>query len=223
MSSSGNNNSGGRGGRGGRGRGGRGRGRGRGGRGRGGRGGGRQNNQGNDCSSNAGRPSQQPGPSSRRPPPAPPSGNKLKNGEKGADIHTVSESDRIRWTEELIALRESHWESEDVPPKKEFPPTLTNTERKFIHSLAAQLGLHSKSSGKGESRRIAIYPAKNQSKATAGDDLSSIPILKVGTMGVKALKQHFEKFPPSHPEQLESHETGSSLVEAMGSGNTLEQ
>ena len=141
----------------------------------------------------------------------------MRNGEKGADIHTVSESDRIRWTQELIELRESHWESEDVPPKKEFPPTLTNTERKFIHSLAAQLGLHSKSSGKGETRRIAIYPSKNKSKATAGDELSSIPILHVGNMGVKALKQHFQKFPPSHLEELESHETGSSLVEAMGS------
>lgn len=136
-------------------------------------------------------------------------------------MHTVSETDRIRWTKELIELRESHWESDEAPPKVEFPPTLTNTERKFIHQLAGQLGLSSKSSGKGESRRIAIYPKKNNSKKTAEDldDLSSIPILQIGTKGINLLRQHFSRHPPSHSEKLESKETGSSLVEAMSSTN----
>lgn len=121
----------------------------------------------------------------------------------------------------MIALRESHWESDEVPPKVEFPPTLTNTERKFVHQLAAQLGLHSKSSGKGEDRRIAIYPSKNKSKTTADEDdgLSGIPILQVGSKGIKALQQHVQNFPPSPAEKLEARETGSSLVEAIKGEN----
>lgn len=153
------------------------------------------------------------------PPPKPTGGPNKKNGEKGADAHTVNEADRIRWTQEMIELRERHWESDDMPPKNEFPSTLTNTERKFIHQLAAQLGLHSKSSGKGEDRRIAIYPSKNKHEQTGDfDDLSTIPFLQVGDKGVQALQQHFQKFPPSHEEKLESRETGSSLIEAIQGG-----
>jgi R3H domain len=131
-------------------------------------------------------------------------------------VHTVAEADRIRWTQTMLELREAHWESTEPIPKVEFPSTLTNTERKFIHQLAAQLGLHSKSSGKDESRRIAIYPSKNNSKKTADeDDLSSIPCLDVGEKGIQALQQHFQNFPPSQAEVQESRETGSSLVDAM--------
>jgi hypothetical protein len=134
----------------------------------------------------------------------------LKNGEKGAEVHTVSESERIQFTKMLMDLRES-----ETATQMEMPSTLTNTERKFIHQLAGQLGLVSKSTGKGETRRIIITKRKELKKA-AGEE-EDLPMLRVGKDGMKALQQHVKKHPPTHPEALESYETGASLVEAYSS------
>ena len=46
-------------------------------------------------------------------------------------------------------------ESEDRS-RCEFPSDLTNTERKFLHQLALQLGLKSKSTGKEPNRYIVV-------------------------------------------------------------------
>jgi HrpA-like RNA helicase len=98
----------------------------------------------------------------------------------------------------------------------EFPPSLTNTERRFIHELAAQLGVKSKSTGKGENRRITVSKLSHRTRKP-GDELDDIPLLRVGKRGENALEQHFARFPPNHEEELESHETGASLMEAMAS------
>ena len=102
----------------------------------------------------------------------------------------------------------------------EFPSTLTNTERKFIHQLASQLGLVSKSTGKGENRRIAVTKRNDNAKGGKNldgdeDDLNSIPTLLVGKAGKQALDRHMKLYPPTHTEELESYETGASLVEAF--------
>ena len=196
------------GGGGGRGRGGRGKGGGRG-RGRG-RNGGRgksssaknnNNNNNNTASSNNGRqPKKLQAPS-----------NLLKNGDKGADVHVVPEPVRIHFTELLLKFRENPDET-----ILELPPTLTNTERKFLHQLAPQLGLKSKSTGKGENRRIAVSkPSLLESSKKKSNDWSALPTLDIGAPGKRTLQQYLHKFPPNHYEELESHHTGSSLVEAM--------
>lgn len=78
--------------------------------------------------------------------------NTLKrSGEKGAEAHTVPESTRIQFTQMLVSMRE-----DATVDKLELSPDLTNTERKFLHLLACQLGLKSKSIGKGDLRRIVI-------------------------------------------------------------------
>ena len=139
----------------------------------------------------------------------------LKNGEKGAEAHTVSEADRIRFTKILMQLREGD------ETRLEFPPTLTNTERKFMHQLAMQLGLVSKSTGKGDDRRIVVTKRMEHTKsATAllGESSSSLPMLQIGTPGLQALQEHMTKFPPSHADVLESVETGATLVEAFSGG-----
>eukprot|EP00746_Dinoflagellata_sp_MGD_P137117 gnl/MRDRNA2_/MRDRNA2_70938_c0_seq1.p1 gnl/MRDRNA2_/MRDRNA2_70938_c0~~gnl/MRDRNA2_/MRDRNA2_70938_c0_seq1.p1 ORF type:complete len:344 (+),score=69.84 gnl/MRDRNA2_/MRDRNA2_70938_c0_seq1:127-1158(+) len=41
-----------------------------------------------------------------------------------------------------------------------FPPGLNNGERKYIHTLALQMGLHSGSTGDGEARRITVSREK---------------------------------------------------------------
>lgn len=130
--------------------------------------------------------------------------------------HTVSESERIRFTKILMDLREG----EDN--RMEFPPTLTNTERKFIHQLASQLGLTSKSTGKGDNRRIVVTKRDEVKKSTAGSD-DSMPLLNVGKRGVDSLKRHIKKFPPTYEEELESRETGASLVAAVSKGEGADE
>lgn len=126
--------------------------------------------------------------------------------------HTVSESERIRFTKILMNLREGDESC------LEFPSTLTNTERKFIHELASQLGLVSKSTGKGENRKITVTKRAETKKKTGDEE--SMPVLNIGKSGIKILKQHISKFPLSKDEEMESKETGSSLVHAiLGNGN----
>jgi len=132
-----------------------------------------------------------------------------KNGDKGAEAHTVSEQTRIRFTKMLMDMRES-----DTIDQIEMPPDLTNTERKFIHLLAGQLGLKSKSSGKGDNRRITISKIKDL-KST-GDlilDMSTMPQLRLGPAGAVALELHLQKFPPSPLEMVESSSTESTMID----------
>ena len=214
----------------GRGRGqGRGRGRGGGGRGSGrGSGGSRPNSSSRPGGVGAGR-----GPPSRQNSSASAGGggggasrSGLVNGQKGADVHTVSESDRIRFTQILIDFREDH-SRESLT----MPPDLTNTERKFLHSLAGQLGLKSKSSGKGENRCITVSRLSNLKKVAGasgrgggnsrddgggdGEDDSGLPVLRVGRQGLEALRSYRRRHPPSAVEEAESRMTGSSLLKSV--------
>ena len=130
------------------------------------------------------------------------------NGERGAEIHTVSESDRIRLTRALMSLRESDQTSTT------FSPQLTNTERKFVHSLSMQLGLVSKSYGKGENRCITVSKPAGKLKKTGHHDEEEdiVPSLHIGDHGTAALKKHMRAFPPTETERKESYETGSALL-----------
>jgi ATP-dependent RNA helicase DHX36 len=105
---------------------------------------------------------------------------------------------------------------DDEKQRMEFPPDLTNTERKFVHELCIQLGLKSKSTGKGEARHIVVTKINPTAKKT---DDETVPVLSVGRKGIEALKQHMRKFPPTHTEELESYETGASLVEVLAQGH----
>eukprot|EP00980_Cylindrotheca_fusiformis_P005044 scaffold1069_cov143-Cylindrotheca_fusiformis.AAC.2 len=110
-------------------------------------------------------------------------------------------------------------ESDDT--RLELPSDLTNTERKFVHELAGRLGLVSKSSGKGDNRRIAISKRGEVKKSTGDDEF--MPVLSIGKNGIASLKRHTKKFPPSRQEVLESRETGASLVEAVMQGNNSDR
>ena len=138
---------------------------------------------------------------------------------KGAEAHTVSEHDRIRFTQTLIEFREDHTRTSLT-----MPTDLSNTERKFLHSLAGQLGLKSKSSGKGENRCITVSRMSNVKKVAgasmggsgdADEDDSILPVLKVGRQGLDALRSYCKRHPPSAVEEAESHMTGSSLLKSV--------
>lgn len=70
--------------------------------------------------------------------------------QKGLSASSVREDLRIQFTEKLMQLRE------DEVREVSFPSNLSNVERKFLHALAQELGLKSKSRGKGEDRFITV-------------------------------------------------------------------
>ena len=127
----------------------------------------------------------------------------------------MSESDRIKFTKLLMDLRE-----DDSRDTMEFPSDLTNTERKYVHLLSSQLGLVSKSSGKGDARKITVSKRAETKKKTMVDE--DLPVLKIGKPGMDALQKHMQRFPPTRIEEMESRETGSSLVEAMKTQQNIE-
>mmetsp|Transcript_6399 Transcript_6399/g.9292 ORF Transcript_6399/g.9292 Transcript_6399/m.9292 type:complete len:902 (+) Transcript_6399:55-2760(+) len=155
-----------------------------------------------------------------------PNTNTKRNGEKGAAAFTVSEDHRIRFTKILLDMREN-----DTMDRIEMPSNLTNTERKFIHTLAMELGLKSKSSGSGGNRKISITKmdgGNSTSIAGISNSLYSkndkyiphimdkyLPTLDIGPKGVQRLELHISLYPPSKMELQESHCTGSSLINAI--------
>jgi hypothetical protein len=60
-----------------------------------------------------------------------------------------------------------------------FPPGLDNIERKFLHHLADQLGLVSKSRGKDEKRYITVYKRTAKGPPPEEDDNARFPLLEV--------------------------------------------
>jgi hypothetical protein len=113
------------------------------------------------------------------------------------------------------------------------PPDLTNTQRKFVHELSRQLGLKSKSYGKGEDRRVVISKIlvgaggtnsmmgsmsndqngrRNDNDLPLAEDYKNVPKIVVGKSGEDALMRHLKLFPPTSLEQAESRETGSSML-----------
>lgn len=124
----------------------------------------------------------------------------------------MGEEYRIRLTRALMDLRE-----DETKTSIEFPSTLTNTERKFVHELTTQLGLKSRSVGKDEKRRITVTKPNRSAKKTVVDE-DAIPVLSVGPKGLEALQLHMKQYPPSYGEELESRETGASLMEALTQG-----
>jgi hypothetical protein len=101
-----------------------------------------------------------------------------------------------------MALRESGEETTSAT----LPPDLTNTERKFVHSLSMQFGLVSKSHGKGEKRCITVSKrAEKRKKTGSGDEEEeTFPILHVGERGLVALQQQMSAHPPSATDRMES-------------------
>ena len=145
--------------------------------------------------------------------------NTKKNGEKGADAHTVDESLRIRFGNILQQFRE-----DDTVEKFEFPPNLTNTERKFLHELSRQMGVKSKSTGKGDNRRIVVSKiAETKKKTTMGGE--TLPLLRIGPDGEIALKRHLSKYPPIQTEQSEtgSYHSSNYVIASTRSNRTSEK
>jgi len=90
---------------------------------------------------------------------------------------------RINFTRQLLKLRED--EVEEVV----FPSTLDNIERKFLHKLAGELGLNSKSHGKGEDRKITVR--KKESTGSGASDVDTIKTYKLQKRSTDVLDRAF--------------------------------
>ena len=113
-----------------------------------------------------------------------------RDGEKGASAHTVSEEYRIELTRVLLALRETPDDDIIITANTignngnttansnshsiTLPNDLTNTQRKFVHELAKQLGLRSKSYGKGEERKVVVSKILSNSSNSSSGGISDI-------------------------------------------------
>jgi hypothetical protein len=77
----------------------------------------------------------------------------------------VTEDRRIYFKQQLVQFREN----EEIELR--FPSNLTSTERKFIHRVATELGLSSKSSGSGENRFITVRKAERVQGDTSNNQV----------------------------------------------------
>jgi hypothetical protein len=80
-------------------------------------------------------------------------------GGGGVPSSTINETMKITITKTLMKLREDKG-VEFV----EFPSTLTNVERKYVHKIASELGLKSKSYGSEDDRKIKVTKLSTEVK-----------------------------------------------------------
>ncbi len=75
----------------------------------------------------------------------------------------------------------------------------------------------SKSSGKGDDRRITVRKVEERKRIVMGIDgeEEGFPELRIGTKGIHKLNEYVKAYPPDEKESLESYETGSSLLHSL--------
>ena len=119
----------------------------------------------------------------------------------GVAVDFVDEQLKIRLTQKLREFRDG--EDDELF----FPCTHTNVERRFIHAICGQLGLVSKSRGKGDNRFLTVRRKKAQRSCGGGGDWSATGggggmatlFVKVGTR--RALDDYFGRWPASAAER----------------------
>lgn len=111
-------------------------------------------------------------------------------GSKASSENGVGEDFRIQVEEALLTFRDTD------EPQLEFPADLNNVQRKFVHHLCGQLGLDSKSYGKGESRRIIVK--RKRSKGTGGAGM--LPQIHLHPESEAVIARYLDRFPPTPAE-----------------------
>lgn len=74
----------------------------------------------------------------------------------------ISEEKRVQFTKQLRELRDSNLE------QLAFPASLSPDDRKFIHKIAQEFGLKSKSQGGGDNRFITVLKKKSNVQKASG-------------------------------------------------------
>ncbi|KAK6784734.1 hypothetical protein RDI58_018189 [Solanum bulbocastanum] len=118
-----------------------------------------------------------------------------KKGQKQQEVTNVAESTRIRVAQVLEQFRASNDE------EYTFESNLSNRDRAAVHMLCRKMGMKSKSSGRGDQRRISIFKTKQNMETLKGKDVLSC--FKFSEEAKYALQDLFTRYPPGDGETSE--------------------
>jgi ATP-dependent RNA helicase DHX36 len=144
-----------------------------------------------------------------------------RNGPKGGGRfglrpgqRPVSEASRI----DIVTQLENFQRSLDI--EVTFPPDLSNHDRAIVHAECKKLGLHSKSTGKGESRAVTVFKKPSSSRQPGGA-AKTFCHLPLSDPTVSSLDSYFASYPPTEDELVQAATTeghDGNLQAAYGSG-----
>ncbi|KAG5596422.1 hypothetical protein H5410_037654 [Solanum commersonii] len=118
-----------------------------------------------------------------------------KKGQKQQEVTNVTESTQIRVAQILEQFRASNDEVYT------FESNLSNRDRAAVHMLCRKMGMKSKSSGRGDQRRISIFKTKQNMDTLKGKDVLSC--FKFSEEAKYALQDLFTRYPPGDGETSE--------------------
>lgn len=118
-------------------------------------------------------------------------GNKRKNNAEGQNS-AVAEATRIRISK---ILEEFRTRDDDVYT---FEAELTNRERAVAHELCKKMGMKSKSSGRGNQRRLSVYKTKKKVENIKGKENFTFFAFSEDSKAV--LHEVFTRYPPEEAE-----------------------
>ncbi|KAM3221572.1 DExH-box ATP-dependent RNA helicase DExH6 [Capsicum annuum] len=118
-----------------------------------------------------------------------------KKGQRQQEVTNVTESTRIRVALVLEQFRASNDEVYT------FEPNLSNHDRAAVHILCRKMGMKSKSSGRGDQRRISVFKNKQNVDTLKGKDARSC--FKFSEEAKYVLQDLFTRYPPDDGETCE--------------------
>jgi HrpA-like RNA helicase len=121
-----------------------------------------------------------------------------KAGNGPVSSSSVDETMRINFTRQLLKLRD------DSVKEVVFPSTLSNIERKFLHRLSEELGLKSKSHGKGDDRKITVSKKDNGEEVDSSVNADRVKTFSLHSKSFRALNTAFP-----NPESVVANEIRS--------------
>ena len=127
-------------------------------------------------------------------------------------IPPIEEDLRICIDTALTKFRENDEETE-----LEFPSSLSNVERAYIHRLIATYGLTSKSKGKGAARFLTIYK-KDHSSLVKSETLLS---LSEKSKKVATTTMHLHPIKSIEKQELAPKNPGSNSIHAINDGRDM--
>ncbi|XP_073281505.1 DExH-box ATP-dependent RNA helicase DExH6 [Primulina huaijiensis] len=125
-----------------------------------------------------------------------------KKGRNPQEVTNVAESTRIQIAQILENFRTSN---DDVYT---FQENLTNRGRASVHMLCRKMGMSSKSSGRGEQRRVSVYKTKKGLDPVKGKE--NVVSFRFSKDTKDVLQDFFSRYPPDAAEVADNKHVESS-------------
>ncbi|KAM7495013.1 hypothetical protein LguiB_029622 [Lonicera macranthoides] len=120
---------------------------------------------------------------------------KQKQKQKKPHVPTIPEPARVRLTRAIDEFRNSN------DAVYTFEAVLTKDERAVVHSLCRKRGMKSKSTGKGDQRRLSVYNGKTSVATKKNDKVTSF--FTFSEEAKYALHDLFTRYPPDDHDMSE--------------------